>query len=880
MKLLQVELRNKETGISILYRHTGGLEKCGVQIKIPRKDSSDYDIRFYVMENGEAESESPAVIKSYADIEKMYSDNRDDDEQEDADEVKQLVNAFIKSGLTIDEEAVFPDFSYEDITEQELFGLLPMTANQLSDKEKGLWGWHGKRKLRFTLTERRAEQDESIDRLCYFDTCDNQKIERINCEVKRQHTDESNEVYDSFIDTNKFGDMISKSLQLNNFLGALEVKHSYSSQEGYTVTECFPINLVVKNTYYDPNKKLCIPLKETTHVSIDFGTSSTCIAMQLEEEAELLALSPVEAGIDESVSFNRFENPTNLMMFRWNKIYEEWIQAMEQEDMLPLFTKGTRNDENARTKEVHIDFGYSVKETLKDGQKKDIDTILTELKMIPSLLNGQDQLRITPYIGEGINTIYVVDSPEEQDKEHFDPIAFYGYLIGRAINNPAAGAIYVKYDVSYPVNFNKTIKEKIRHSLEYGIRMALPLPVRDAVCKNGKPLLEVSMKYSEPEAYIGALCGTYLQCDEKPSLFAVFDFGGGTLDFSFGIFRQLEDDEEVEIRFFKPGGREAFGGEHLISLLSFWILTENQDNKQQIIEKNIPFVVPTGEKKPGNFPESLFSKDRIAWANMRIVGEKFSRDIFEDKSPETDSINESAYLLSAKGDMEEVSLSVDYAALRDKLSLVIEDAVADFDAAMQLAFTQNSGVLAECGIEHFDVKDVNIFRSGNSSRSSLVQQSMENRFSGCAIHLIDETEGGQKDMRYAITPKTAVAHGQLKLPDIRIERCYSLFKWHIMTKNVSNGDFPLFFIQSEWQFYKKIRNGRCTIFYSDKPNTQSPYPYEYTVSGQFQDVDECFLYIRIADETSIECCVSEKKVASASDLKATDVEKITLRRNK
>ena len=217
MKLLQVELRNKENGIRIIYRYEGGLENREVQIRIPAKDRDDYEVRFYVTENGEAEGEQLSVTKDYDTIAKMLSEDWDGDEKAPTTEAEQLVNNFIKTGLTIDNAMVFPDFSYEDITEQELFGLKPMTANQLSDKETGLWAWHGKRKFRFTLTAHKKEPDEDVKTICYFDQCDNTPIDRITFELIPNAGD-----YDSFIDTDTFGQHIPDEFNFREFFGRVE----------------------------------------------------------------------------------------------------------------------------------------------------------------------------------------------------------------------------------------------------------------------------------------------------------------------------------------------------------------------------------------------------------------------------------------------------------------------------------------------------------------------------------------------------------------------------------------------------------------------------------------------------------------------------------
>ena len=84
MKLLQVELRSKENGIRILYRYEGGLENRESPIRIPAKDRDDYEVSFYVTENGEAEGEKLSVTKDYDTIAKMLSEDWDGAEKDDA----------------------------------------------------------------------------------------------------------------------------------------------------------------------------------------------------------------------------------------------------------------------------------------------------------------------------------------------------------------------------------------------------------------------------------------------------------------------------------------------------------------------------------------------------------------------------------------------------------------------------------------------------------------------------------------------------------------------------------------------------------------------------------------------------------------------------
>jgi hypothetical protein len=85
----------------------------------------------------------------------------------------------------------------------------------------------------------------------------------------------------------------------------------------------------------------------------------------------------------------------------------------------------------------------------------------------------------------------------------------------------------------------------------------------------------------------------------------VFDFGGGTLDFAFGLYRKASDNQEEivfedeaekynsVIEIFKTDG-ELIGGETIIESISYQIY---QDNKEIMKENEIPILVPPHEQK-------------------------------------------------------------------------------------------------------------------------------------------------------------------------------------------------------------------------------------------------------------------------------------------
>lgn len=879
--LWQVEIKKTDTNASIIHRDdTMNENSCGLdnsRVGIPQMDGNDI-LNFYIANENDQRDNFPAFSKTYKDICNIISDNYE--LPEDDAEYETLIRNVIK----IDEDASFPVLTYEDITEQELFGFDPIPSTTLESKEAGLWARHGKRKFKFRIDKEKNDNDKDVDitTKLYFYNCDNLDIGKIEFSVY-----EDQDAYYSMIDTDELGDFFTDDNNQYRFEGNLEIIYTYKSVKGYSKTEVFPVIISLQNTHYNPHKCICSVLKEDTFVSIDFGTSSTCIAINTSKGIELLALSPTNENKEENVSHNRFENPTNIMIYRWDKIYEEWV---EKASKFPHLLKGRGLEADDNIWPVEFDSGYTVKEVLHETNKKALDSILTEIKMIPYLIDKEKQPKVNPYILGDTKVINIVDDPEKQDKEHFDPVAFYGYLLGRAINNPSKKSVYTKYDISYPAKFNKTVKNKIKNSLEYGLKMSLPDPLRDAVDSGESRLFSVEMKYSEPEAYIGAIIDKkLLNCDEKPQLFSVFDFGGGTLDFSFGLFAKEKRSSSVFdkrcIYFFGSGGKANFGGEYLISRISFWILTD-ESNKGQIIENNILLEIPEKERIPSGFPESIFNKSLLGKTNMRILNERISRDLFEDKvTKESDTVD--IQFFSDHGNPIAVSLSIDYSILRDKLSDLIDTAVEDFKYSIELALNENIDTLTEYGVKN-NIDDVHIFKSGNASRSSLVTEKMSEKFPSNKIYLIDEVEELGVDMRYAMTPKTAVARGQFKMPTLKLirDQGYGIngqergfqFNWNILQGDST--DYNIIINQFEkgqkWKPYSCINDGRCTIYYSKSPNTNVNDIELYTHKCKNKDG---FLYICIADENSISCYESKEEITFLDDFcpSELDIKKITLK---
>ena len=161
----------------------------------------------------------------------------------------------------------------------------------------------------------------------------------------------------------------------------------------------------------------------------------------------------------------------------------------------------------------------------------------------------------------------------------FDPIEIYAYYIGLYINNMHTKHIYLKYLLSFPVTYTKSVREKILESFKKGLAQSLPATVRtDADCMEK---FQVQEGAGEPAAYAVCALQEYklMPVADEKIIYGVFDFGGGTTDFDFGIWRKASGPKERRYRYvihhFGDGGDAYLGGENLLELLAFEVFKAN-----------------------------------------------------------------------------------------------------------------------------------------------------------------------------------------------------------------------------------------------------------------------------------------------------------------
>jgi len=435
-----------------------------------------------------------------------------------------------------------------------------------------------------------------------------------------------------------------------------------------------------------------------------------------------------------------------------------------------------RSDNKKAAEEVDVskeDYNYAayVKNTLKKSPSfETIEAIITKLKLIPyeKEKNPDMEFKVKPF-DNFKNIVYLTDNLDEND-ERLNPIALYGYLIGRALNLQLKDRVYTRYELTMPVKFNAKQKEKIQQSLEYGIKKSIPNILKDKV--------SVKFKFEEPVALLGAakmIKALEIPKSKKALMFAVFDFGGGTLDFAFGIYRKpdvknqgiavLGNERKYKdvIEIFTTDGM-PLGGEILIDALSYKIYS---DNKEIMKEKLIPIKIPEGEKEIKNFNTKLLNDDHISYVNLQKLNETLSRDFFINLSfDEEESTEAQREFFNINKEVEDIKLKLDENTYKEFLKNRIKNAVENFRNILEKSFQDKEERLQLLGYEGFDLNEVKIFLSGNTSKSNLVEESFKEVFND--IENIKDNLIRVEDKEKGVEVKNAVAKGALYLRSIGV----------------------------------------------------------------------------------------------------------------
>ena len=313
-------------------------------------------------------------------------------------------------------------------------------------------------------------------------------------------------------------------------------------------------------------------------------------------------------------------------------------------------------------------------------------------------------------------------------EDEINPLEIYAYYLGVFINNMQQEKhIFLNYILSFPVTYDKSIREKMRQCFERGIKKSLPT----ALLANETVMKKFSVREGASEAAAYAI--TALQeygfdpSGEEEIYFAVFDFGGGTTDFDFGFLRESPNDRyDYLLVHFGENGDRTLGGENLLKLLAFEVFKANRDRLIHVEGGGkIPFTWAT-DKKSFAGAEALIKDSQEAHANMHALVEKL-RPVWE--APDSVAAQE---ILA--GGFVEVNLFRDDGRLIENFSLDaavdlqgilrerIKAGIKNFFISMKEAFEKTAKNSLRKIKPLREVDEISIFLAGNSSKSKLVNE--------------------------------------------------------------------------------------------------------------------------------------------------------------
>lgn len=621
--------------------------------------------------------------------------------------------------------------------------------------------------------------------------------------------------------------------------------------------------------------------------AIDFGTKSTVVVCR-NQEARLLRVGT--GDYTKAAKKEDYENPTVIEL----RDLTGFEQAYQQRSGRPFTTweeiTVSHQAESALLQEdIDSSVYYAVFSELKQwAHEKDRRLLLKDRKGVV--------WKLDPYLT-------LAD-------DAFDPIEIYAYYLGLYINNMRHG-IYLDYILSFPVNYDLAVRKKLLQSFERGLKKSLPpaiLADEDLMKK-----FRVYAGASEPAAYAAAALKAYgLEPKEAGDMtaYGVFDFGGGTTDFDFGIEKLSANPRrcKFELHQFGRGGDPYLGGENILNHLAFEIYCANLDTMRK---ESIPIALPHGCTAPAG-TETLILADReatqISFMNRKSLAEAL-RPLWEGKSEAAENLKDNHLNLSlfvdtsrtekeANQNRKTVDLTIDTGHLKDVIRSLISRGVTNFFQAWQEAFK---------GREEMP-DHIHIFLAGNSCRSPIVKELFDEQIKAKEADISAHSDGKQaeglfilhlplgmeedeadpnEELDRKLTGKTGVAFGLLRSrkggKDVKI-----------INANVdASGEalFPYFLGDIDIEGHFHVRIGKQVpyqswaafcyadeedfeIYYTSEPqaieNQMPPEAVKHVncriEADDVSDADDTMIYIRKVKPDTIEYTVGTEEDFSQKDV--------------
>lgn len=683
----------------------------------------------------------------------------------------------------------------------------------------------------------REEVLKDIDSGIYTYPLEEYKNKLLNIEKERINTD----TYDIgiFLDSQR---------------GHWDLYYNPSEDEDISQKHMIKVRTPEKLYFRNPEKDI----KAGGTVAIDFGTKSTVVAFQEDNDRKMFAR--IGGGTyNKALDSHAYENPTAMEFLDIKNFMHEY-----QEFAGRPFTKWR-----------DLKISHEAAQNANNG----LSYVIEGLKQ----WCGNQNEKIIIY--DTKDTKIYLQPYSELKEGDMDPVELYAYYIGSYINNMHTGNIFIDYLLSFPITYEQEIRERILKSFERGIKKSLPVSILND--KNIMADFSVKNAANEPTAYFLCASKEYkvLPEEDKPVFYGVFDFGGGTTDFDFGIMKKSSKRRyDYEIKHFGEGGDKYLGGENILNVLAYEMF---KLNTQELKEMDITFYCPEGCEKFSGY-ENLLMMSYESKFNMKQMCEKL-RPFWEEASWEAgDSEKIKIALKDRSGERHEsVELRVNIDIMTEIVHNMIKAGVENFFKALTLAITDNRIVS--------EVTGINIFLAGNSSRHSFVRECFKRAIDDLKAELasdaLDESfmlfpplgtpEAKEIQKQREVEEdsnhpdgKTGVAYGLLEARDggkIKIKAIDEIknnneanFGYYVGYS--SNGILKVILSQKtgygKWVEFMDAGEEKTEIYYSDIPNAieQKMSTTDKSIKRQVivleEPDDEANIYIRAKNLDTIEYVVA------------------------
>lgn len=646
----------------------------------------------------------------------------------------------------------------------------------------------------------------------------------------------NNQVYESEIyDINKGSWDIFEDLDENGNIC------DYKGEE--FETEELEKEVYARNPKYD--------IVESGVIGIDFGTKSTVVVSYRDDNAGINESKTLPIRISGDMrDIERTENYENATIIHFDNL-ENFIKEYN-------LTKG-----RPYTHYCDVQISLEAENKLNQNSENfDLNEFMLDLKQWASSKHKKKKIR------DKRGDLHTINGYLDMTEEEIDPIEIYAYYIGCRINNMAQYSIFLEYYLSFPVTYELEVKNRILNSFRKGLMKSLPISILEdeEIMKK----FRVTFGASEPASYaITALKKFCVEPDLDNEIgYSVFDFGGGTTDFSYGIYREKENSRkyDYEIQELESGGDKYLGGENLLALVAFDVFLQN---KEKIVQGQYFISLPENKKFEIGF-ETFVSESSEAEYNMKRMMEAL-RNYWEGKLEETekDKLKITVYLANKLGQYQNEELDVDYDRLDEILRKNIYGGIVSFLEKLNKVFKDKN------------LREIYIFLAGNSSKSKFVEEIFENELTEefrqkyniilkNAYSIEQEIDGEV----IGLNSKTGVAFGLVELREGNGEVEYIPFR--NTTKNEEiNFKYCLGYSKkrrfipvinfntkyNEWIKYDEIENEKIIeVLYSGNTRAEGkefPASECSRIRILIQNDERGALYIRLKNPNTIEYVICE-----------------------